>query len=75
MLVHKADKILTSQGLIDIDAQEILRINDKMAADGLRVLGVAMRVWETMPGDISPEAGGDGAYYAGACRHDGPAAH
>ena len=55
VLVHKAHKILTSQGMIDIDAQAILRINDKMAADGLRVLGVAMRVWETMPGDISPE--------------------
>ena len=55
MLIHKADKILTSHGMIDIDAQAILRINDKMAADGLRVLGVAMRVWETMPGDISPE--------------------
>ena len=55
VLVHKADKMLTSQGMIDIDVQEILRINDKMAADGLRVLGVAMRVWETMPEDISPE--------------------
>ena len=55
VLVHKADKIFTSQGMIDIDAQEILGINDKMAAEGLRVLGVAMRVWETMPGDIAPE--------------------
>ena len=55
VLVHKADKILTSQGIIDIDVQAILGINDKMAAEGLRVLGVAMRVWETMPGDIAPE--------------------
>jgi Ca2+-transporting ATPase len=54
VLVHKADKILTSQGIIDIDAQAILGINDKMAAEGLRVLGVAMREWETMPDDISP---------------------
>jgi Ca2+-transporting ATPase len=55
VLIHKADKILTSHGMIAIDAQEMLRINDKMAAEGLRVLGVAMRVWETMPKDISPE--------------------
>ncbi len=55
VLVHKTDKILTSQGMIDIDVQEILRINDTMAAEGLRVLGVAMRVWESMPKDIVPE--------------------
>ena len=41
--------------MIDIDVQEILRINDTMAAEGLRVLGVAMRVWESMPKDIAPE--------------------
>jgi Ca2+-transporting ATPase len=55
VLVHKADKILTSEGMIDIDTQAILRINDRMAADGLRVLGVAMREWETFPRNISPE--------------------
>ncbi|MDX1762783.1 MAG: cation-translocating P-type ATPase [bacterium] len=38
-----------------IDGAEIQRINEAMAADGLRVLSIGMRNWEELPGDLSPE--------------------
>jgi len=55
VLIEKSDGILTSHGLTSIDPEELRRINDRMAGDGLRVLGVAMRLWDTMPDNVSPE--------------------
>jgi len=55
VLIEKSDNILTSEGLRPIDAQEIIRINERMAADGLRVLGIAMRRWDRLVDDISPK--------------------
>jgi Ca2+-transporting ATPase len=46
--------ITTSGGLKALDAGEIRKVNEKMAAEGLRVLGVAMRRWDFLPDDISP---------------------
>ena len=31
------------------------RVNERMAADGLRVLCIAMRTWDTLPDDMSAE--------------------
>ncbi len=36
------------------DAGELEKVNERMAADGLRVLGIAMRTWESLPTDMSP---------------------
>ncbi len=55
VLIEKAHYILTSEGSKNIDEDEILRISERMAADGLRVLGIAMRKWDKLPDDISPE--------------------
>ncbi len=55
VLIEKSGNILTSGGLKDIDAAEILGVSERMAAEGLRVLGIAMREWEKLPEDISPE--------------------
>ncbi|TAL23666.1 MAG: calcium-translocating P-type ATPase, PMCA-type [Nitrospirae bacterium] len=52
-LIEKADNILTSEGIKSVDRNDIHRVNEKMAADGLRVLGIAMREWEDMPSDMS----------------------
>ncbi len=54
-LVDSARAMLTPAGLNAIDAKEIRIINDEMAAEGLRVIGVAMRTWDALPEDISPE--------------------
>jgi len=55
VLIDKSDNILTSEGLKAVDIEEILRINERMAADGLRVLGIAMRKWNTVPDEMSHE--------------------
>lgn len=54
VLLENADTILTSQGIKTLDREDIMRINARMAADGLRVLGIAMRNWDSLPDDLSP---------------------
>lgn len=55
VLVDKAGNILTAEGLLPVNREEIIRINDAMAARGLRVLGIALRNWDRLPGDMSHE--------------------
>ncbi|MCL5421283.1 MAG: cation-translocating P-type ATPase, partial [Nitrospirae bacterium] len=55
VLIDKTTDILTSDGLKAIDSEEIRRVNERMSADGLRVLGVAIRKWDELPVDLSPE--------------------
>lgn len=55
VLIEQADNILAAEGLKELDKNEILKISERMAADGLRILGVCMRRWDAMPDDISPE--------------------
>jgi Ca2+-transporting ATPase len=54
-LIVQSDNILTSDGLKPLDLQELQAVNGKMAADGLRVLALAMRKWDAIPDDLSPE--------------------
>ncbi len=53
VLIDKSESILTSEGLKEIDREEILKVSDRMAADGLRVLCIAMGKWDSLPDDIS----------------------
>jgi Ca2+-transporting ATPase len=55
VLIEKADNIMTSDGLKSVDKNEILKTSERMAAEGLRVLGVAMRGWDALPGDMSTD--------------------
>lgn len=55
VLVEKSNAILTFDGIKPINKKDILELNNKMAAEGLRVLGVAMRKWDSLPSIISPE--------------------
>ena len=55
VLLDKSAGLLTDEGLKAVDVGEFLRVNERMSADGLRVLGVAMRTWDELPNDMSPE--------------------
>ena len=55
VLLEKSDGILKSGRTVKIDREEIHRVNERMAADGLRVLGIAMRGWNELPSDMSHE--------------------
>ncbi len=56
VLIDRADYVLTATGLKPIDRNELLAIHDRMAARGLRVIGIAMKTWERVPGLHSPHA-------------------
>jgi len=56
VLIEKSINILTSEGLKDIDSEEIQKVNKRMAADGLRVLCVGIRMWDNLPEGIFPES-------------------
>jgi len=53
VLIEKSENILTSEGLSSVDIEEMHRMNERMAADGLRVLCIAMRIWDVLPADMS----------------------
>ncbi len=55
VLIEKSDRLLTSEGLRTINKSEIIRTSERMAADGLRILCLAVRQWDAMPDDMSPE--------------------
>ncbi len=55
ILLEKSQNILTSEGLKPINHKEIQRVTNKMASEGLRVLCLCMRKWQTIPEDLSPE--------------------
>lgn len=54
ILIDKSENIMFGDILKPIDTKEIFRVNDKMAADGLRVLCITMRKWDELPSDITP---------------------
>lgn len=53
VLLDKASSLVTMEGTAPFDGAEMEKVNDRMAADGLRVLGIAMRIWESLPTDMS----------------------
>lgn len=53
VLIENSENILTSEGSSPVDINEIHRVNERMAADGLRVLCIAMRIWDVLPDDMS----------------------
>jgi P-type Ca2+ transporter type 2C len=55
MILEKSVNVLTSDGLSKIDTDQIKKANDKMALEGLRVIGIAMRQWTEPLAYISPE--------------------
>ncbi len=56
-LLDKTQKVLTSSGTKEPDKEELLRVSETMAAEGLRVLGIAMGRWEELPSSPTPEEG------------------
>ncbi|KAF0145884.1 MAG: Ca2+-transporting ATPase [Nitrospirae bacterium] len=55
VLIDKSESILKNGGIAMLDREEIHKVNERMAADGLRVLGIAMRGWDELPSEMSHE--------------------
>jgi len=55
VLVGRSFEVMAPGGRAAMDDLEIKGINEAMAADGMRVLCFAMRRWDRVPDDLSPE--------------------
>ncbi|MBI5204675.1 MAG: cation-translocating P-type ATPase [Nitrospirae bacterium] len=55
VLIDKSESILKNGGIAMLDREEVHKVNERMAADGLRVLGIAMRGWDELPSEMSHE--------------------
>jgi Ca2+-transporting ATPase len=53
-LLASSTGMITSEGVRPLHADAVQTVNERMSADGLRVLGVAMRTWDALPADMSP---------------------
>jgi P-type Ca2+ transporter type 2C len=56
VLMERSKDILTSDGTESMDTGKIRSMSEKMAAGGLRVLAMAFRIWDSLPGNLSPES-------------------
>jgi Ca2+-transporting ATPase len=55
ILLEKATRQFGPEGPEALDAAKIQQIHERMASDGLRVLAVAMRTWDAIPRELTPE--------------------
>ncbi len=55
VLMNRSVSVLTTAGLRAVDVEELEKINESMAADGMRVLCLCMRAWNALPERISSE--------------------
>jgi len=54
-LQGRSDTVLSLQGPEPIDRAKVLETADQVAGDGLRTLGLAMRIWEALPDPLTSE--------------------
>jgi Ca2+-transporting ATPase len=52
-IVERSEKVLIPQGQEEIDRSKVLETAERIAGDGLRTLGFAMRFWETLPDPLT----------------------
>ena len=55
VVLERSTSVLTSDGMQALDAKKMQSISDRMAVDGLRVMALGMRSWNTIPSDLSSE--------------------
>jgi Ca2+-transporting ATPase len=55
VLLDRSAGILCSSGLTDISREGLIRESERMAADGLRVLAICMRKWDSLPPKMDSE--------------------
>jgi P-type Ca2+ transporter type 2C len=55
VILARATHMATASGMIHVDPAHLLSVNDRMAAEGLRILAIAMRRWSLLPEDMTDE--------------------
>ncbi len=54
-ILARSKKTYTHSGTQEIDRAQVLEMAEQFAGDGLRILGLAMRVWDTLPVPLTPD--------------------
>jgi Ca2+-transporting ATPase len=65
ILLGRSTRVLTSEGTQALDSGKMQSISDQMAADGLRVMAIGMRTWDSVPTDLSSENAENGLVLLG----------
>jgi Ca2+-transporting ATPase len=65
VLLNRSVNIMRGESLTEIMTSEIKSNGERMAADGLRVIAIGIRKWNTLPADITPEAVENGLTFLG----------
>ncbi len=55
VLLGRCSGILTSRGIQPLNEKEINALSDRIAADGLRVMAIGIRMWQESPDPLSHE--------------------
>jgi len=55
VLIERSSQVLTAEGTKPLNREETLRLSDRIASDGLRVLAIGMRTWDEVPAVLSQE--------------------
>ena len=55
VIIDKSENILTTSGIQELKKDELIRISERMAADGLRVLAIGVRKWDALPENMTPD--------------------
>lgn len=54
-IVDRSRQIQTQSGASEINLAELTQISEEIAGDGLRTLGVGMRIWDSLPDPLTSE--------------------
>src|SRR3990172_8719562 len=55
VIIDKSEDIFTSLGVHKLNKEELIRMSERMAADGLRVLAIGVRKWDALPENMTPD--------------------
>lgn len=55
VMLLKSVRMLSHSGVVQIPSDEIVKVTERMASEGLRVLALSMKKWETLPEKITHE--------------------
>jgi Ca2+-transporting ATPase len=64
-LLDRSVALYASGGAEPLDRQELMRVSDRISAEGLRTLGFGVRFWDRLPDDPSPEHAETGLAFLG----------
>jgi len=54
-VLERSSRVRSSGGETALDASEVIRVTDRIAADGLRTIGFGVRFWAEVPQDLPSE--------------------